>query len=556
MPGQLIRLLHTARHLRVQQMRSRVRQRVLRVLPDASRHGAEDGLEFPGCRWSQGKDLLPPAAVGIQAAAVERGALRFLNTTCEIGFPPCWEPAGPSRLWLYNLHYFDWLWSLDFAAAKAVVRDWLARHDNRRGRVGWEPYPISVRLINWCGFFFGRHHGRMQNDGEFCRVLWRSIYRQCEWLSRHLETHLLNNHYLENGAALAFAGSCFAGDQARRWCDCGMRILAEQLAEQVLPDGMHFELSPMYHGRVLYVLCLLLETEVPAIVDLVAEPVRRMARAVGRLCHPDGDIALLSDSAHGVCHAPRELLAYALRHTPPLCAEDDCGSFALPDAGYYGWQGRDGSYLIADFGKIGPDHNPGHGHADIFSFELSLNGCRVITDSGVHDYEPSAERQYCRSTAAHNTVQIEGQDQCELWDAFRVARRGYPHNVQWRCDDRGFALEGRHDGYARLPGKPMHQRQMRWDSATGLVLCDTVTAGRSIRGVSRLHLHPTCRIVAKEPRSVRVSYPKGEFNVEAYGDMAVEETAYFARFYEPQSRPCLCLIGRGHRVELQYRITM
>jgi uncharacterized heparinase superfamily protein len=366
---------------------------------------------------------------------------------------------------------------------------------------------------------------------------------------------LLGNHYLENGAALVFAGACFHGDESGRWLDKGMHILSGQVGQQILPDGVHFELSPMYHCRVLYVLALLMETGITDLVALLTEPVQRMATALGRLCHPDGQIALLSDSAQGVYHEPGHLLSYCARHLSDLTIGNDrVGGFSLPASGYRGWQGPDGTYLIADFGAIGPDHIPGHAHADMFSFELSLQGHRVVADSGVHDYEASATRQYCRSTAAHNTVEIDGQDQCELWGAFRVARRGYPHDVTWRSDDTGFTLSGWHDGYRRLPGKPVHSRQMQWKADEGLTVHDRVTGRYPVRCISRVHLHPACHVTGTGSRLVQVSYPGGTFAVEADCDIEVEETPYFERFYEARTRPCLCMIGRGCEVNIQYRI--
>lgn len=500
-------------------------------------------------------DILPPVVDGHSVSALQKGEFRFLNTSHQIGFPPRWDGDGVPRLWQYNLHYFDWLWTLDFDAGRRVVLDWIGEYASSHGRVGWEPYPVSVRLVNWCGYFFGRHQGRTQDDAGFRRVLWRSLHAQCESLCRHPETHLLNNHYLENGAALAFVGSCFGGPDAQKWLSRGLQILREQIAEQILPDGVHFELSPMYHCRVLYVLGLLMETGVAEIVDLLGHPVRRMAEALYRLCHPDGGIALFNDSAQGICHEPGPLLRHVQRHVScSSVGESAVGAFALPDAGYYGWRGSEGTYLIADFGGIGPDHNPGHGHADLFSFELSLTGSRVITDSGVHDYENSATRQYCRSTAAHNTVEIDRQNQCELWGAFRVARRGYPRDVAWHPGEQGFTLSGWHDGYRRLPGRPVHARHMEWDAADGLTVRDRITAGRAVRIVSRLHLHPACRITHAESRCVHVSYPGGSFRVQADTDIEVQQTPYYERFYDTQMRPCLCMSSQGPQIEQQYCI--
>jgi uncharacterized heparinase superfamily protein len=554
MRGQLIRLFNTARHLRWQQACGQIRRRIA-VPSGRLTSGAIWAPAYPGCRWSHPKDFLPPATEGIEADQVQQGVFRFLNTTRQIGIPPRWDCDGVPRLWQYNLHYFDWLWVLDFDAGRQAVMNWIGEYTGGPRRAGWEPYPISLRLMNWCGFFFGRFRSETESDQQFCQTLWESLYRQCQWLRGHLETHLLGNHYLENAAALVLLGSCFQGAVPRRWLDRGMRILSAQVQEQILPDGVHFELSPMYHCRVLYVLAMLMETEVAAVRDLLAEPVRRMAQALERLCHPDGRIALLSDSALGVYHEPKDLVSYIRERWTSLPAQsDECGCFSLPDAGYYGWWGSDGTYLIADYGKIGPEYIPGHGHADIFSFELSLNGSRVVTDSGVHDYESSDARRYCRSTAAHNTVEIEGQDQGELWGAFRLARRAYPRDVTWCADKNGFTLSGWHDGYKRLPGAPVHLRQMQWDANEGLTIRDSVAAIRPVRCVSRLHLDPACRVTDLNGRVARIAYPGGGFQVEGDNDIAAEQMRCFERFYETQARSCLCMRGEGSHVEMHYRI--
>src|SRR5207247_7691896 len=92
--------------------------------------------------------------------------------------------------------------------------------------------------------------------------------------------------------------------------------------------------------------------------------------------------------------------------------------WTLPAAGYFGYRNNlDSGYLVFDAGAIGPDHQPAHGHADTLSFELSHRGRRIVTDTGVFTYAPGEQRRYDRSTAAHNTVEIDRRDQSELWGA-------------------------------------------------------------------------------------------------------------------------------------------
>jgi uncharacterized heparinase superfamily protein len=207
------------------------------------------------------------------------------------------------------------------------------------------------------------------------------------------------------------------------------------------------------------------------------------------------------------------------------------GAFALRDAGYYGARAG-GSYVVCDAAPIGPDYLPGHAHGDLLSFELSLGGQRVIVDAGVHGYDGDPLRRWCRSTRAHNTVEIENADQCEFWGTFRVARRGRPRDVAWTPQPDGFRLAAWHDGYQRLAGRPRHAREFRWYDDGVLLVRDRVTAGRSVMAVARLHLHPDCTIEALAERSARVLHPGGVFVVafDGTGTLTVEESTYCPEF--------------------------
>jgi len=144
--------------------------------------------------------------------------------------------------------------------------------------------------------------------------------------------------------------------------------------------------------------------------------------------------------------------------------------------------------VIADIGEIGPDYLPGHAHADTLSFELSLRAQRVIVNSGTSLYRPSAERLRQRGTAAHNTVEVDGENSSEVWSAFRVARRARPRSIRLEPRGDSIALAGAHDGYRRLSGRPLHRRTWQLNRSS-LRITDTVEGGFR-RAVARYHLHP------------------------------------------------------------------
>ena len=513
-------LFHTIRHLRPTQIASRAYYRVADRLGTARIWNRRSGnVEIGECHWRPRTAFLPPKQQRNSEAAIGQGRFCFQNDERFVASPIDWTLAGAPLLWRYNLHYFDYLWSLEFDAGRAIAEDWIDRHAIGRGRVGWAPYPTSLRLLNWCGYFFGRHAEQTRTDSRFLRAVRESIGLQTARLSCRLEYHLLGNHLLENAAALVLVGCCFDGPHAKRWLDTGLRLLRRELQEQILSDGMHFELSPMYHSRVLYLLLSLMNVVPDDVRDWLSGFAAKMLDALACTCHPDGEIALLNDSALGVYNPLAELAEFARRLGVPWerSAIRANTSFALSNAGYFGAKTEQGHSVVCDAGKVGPDYIPGHAHGDIFSFELSLFGDRLIVDSGVYDYSNGEMRGYCRSTSAHNTVEIGGRDQCEFWDAFKVARRGRPCDVRFEKENWGFRLCGRHDGYRRQVGKPLHHREFQWFHEGILAVRDTVDSSVTTPAVSRIHLHPECLISKKTDTSLVVERSGRRFTLRFAG---------------------------------------
>ena len=539
---------HTVRPLRGRQILAQLRSRLVRLTEDPEVFAARAAPAWPGARLRPRAPFLPPAARAQPRERLLAGEFAFLNRREQVGFPPRWSAEGLPRLWGYNLHYFEYLWDLGLEAARLVSLDWIEHHPLGRGRIGWEPYPTSLRLLNWCAFFFGEHRERTEADVALRDALWSSIHLQAGWLARHLETHLLGNHLLENGAALLMAGRCFGGEAAAGWERAGRAVLEAELPEQILADGGHVERSPMYQLRVAWLLLALRNATGDALAPLLDAPLARLLRAVAELRHPDREIALFNDSAFGVYAPPDALLdAHARILGAPAPAPEGPAVFALPATGYFGASAPGGARILCDAAPVGPDYQPGHAHGDLLSFELSLAGRRVITDSGVHGYESDPLREWCRSTRAHNTVEIDGQSQCEFWSVFRVGRRARPGDVRFEPRADGFRLSAWHDGYRRLPGSPRHQRRFLWHPRGVLLVRDEVTSGRPVTARSRLHLHPDC--VVEESRGGRawVRHPGGVFQVvfAGAGELSVEPSDYCPEFGSRVARSALCFQAAG-----------
>jgi len=543
---------HTVRPLRGRQILGQLRVRLSRYTDAPVAFAARPVPAYPGARLAPRMPFLPPAARAQARAELLGGDFTFLNRRESVGFPPRWNALGAPRLWQYNLHYFEYLWDLGFDAARAAALDWIAQHRLAPGRAGWEPYPSSLRLVNWCAYFFGDERERTRADAELRDALWGSLFLQAEWLTRHLETHLLANHLLENAGALLFVGRCFEGDAARRWERIGRELLARELPEQVLDDGGHFERSPMYQLRVAWLLLALHNADEPALAPLVGDALARLLAASARLRHPDGEIALFNDSAFGVYPPPQALIEAHARITGASApvAPGTAAPFALPRTGYFGARGEGDAYLVCDAGPIGPDYQPGHAHGDLLSFELSFGGRRVLTDSGVHGYDGDPLRSFCRSTRAHNSVEIDGESQCEFWSVFRVARRAHPRDVRFEPREDGFRLSAWHDGYERLAGRPRHARRFAWHARGVLMVKDEIESGRPVTARSRLHLHPDCEVERFAGSAARIRHPGGTFSIAFAGPgaLALEDSTFCPEFGVARPRKALCFEARGARL--------
>jgi uncharacterized heparinase superfamily protein len=525
---ELGRFWRTVRHLRPVQVYGRLWFRLARPRPDLA---PAPHIRLGAATWH------PPACRAPSMTAP--GAFRFLNEGGTLAAHGWDDPALP-KLWRYNQHYFDDL-NAEGALARApwhqaLIVDWIAANPPGHGS-GWEPYPTSLRIVNWVKWALAGH--TLDDDMR------HSLAVQTRWLSRRLEWHLLGNHLFANAKALVFAGLYFDGPEALGWLAKGAQILAREVPEQILPDGGQFELSPMYHALA-----------VEDMLDLV-----NIARAFGRedlaeswrarlpamldwlavMTHPDGELAFFNDTAIGIAPTGDRIIAYAksLGFAPPTLPD---GPQHLVASGYARLSAGQ-AVVIVDLAPIGPDYLPGHAHADTLSFEVSLQCKRVIVNSGTSVYGLGPERLRQRGTAAHSTLMLDGQDSSEVWSGFRVGRRARPRGVRVATDGPVQLAEGAHDGYRHLSGAPLHRREWQL-CATGMVLTDRVE-GRGAHHIEvRFHLAPGHCAEILPDGAVHVTQERGQGVMTLTTDgatLAVEPSSWHPQFGQSLPSQVICL---------------
>ncbi len=504
------RLLRTVRHLRVSQMLWRLRYAAERRWPPAWRrsHGLrawrppdlpsvrDDFPHGPSVPRRPCSSLKQPFAV----RDIEAGVFDLLGKRVEIGHEsPDWRLGDHNRdrLWTVTLHYHEWVAALAEAAGGEEARaetatlllrhylsDWIRRcpwHRPGSGALAWNAYAIATRLEWWIrGYLVSRSRvfaPAPELEGAFLRSLWQ----QAAYLSEHVEWDLRGNHLLRDAVGLAWAGRFFDGDQPRVWLRQATDLAVEQAAEQVLPDGGHFERSPGYHVEVmedLLILASLLEDAGRGDACVARAKLRRtwadMAEYLAWMRHPDGDVPLFNDASLRGAGAVSDLLGLGERIGISVAASPRRGGRYFAETGMAVWHGDPWS-LFFDLGPVGPDVQPGHAHADTLTIESSFAGRRLFVDTGTSGYDDDPRRAYDRSTEAHNTLCVDDTDSSEMWKIFRVGRRARPRGVAVEIRAGAMNATGGHDGYDHLRGRPRHHREVAVIDGGPLTLVDRAT---------------------------------------------------------------------------------
>lgn len=469
----------TARHLKLRQVLGRLVFQVGASLPKEA--------PAPGLRPRSGEWILPPCK---PAGFVPPDRFRFLNRErplSEVG----WDSPREEKLWRYNLHYFDYL-NVEGAAElgsnhASLACRWIEENRPPVG-TGWEPYPTSLRIVNWMKWQLTRERAEPWMNA--------SLAMQVRWLVRRLEWHLLGNHLFANAKALFLAGLFFKGPEADAWRSKGAAILNEELPEQVLGDGGQFELTPMYHllafedvlDLMVFIRCFgAPDRATRELGDNLQHIVSSMWQWADVMRFRSGRLPRFNDTADGIAPAYSELerVATALGIDHP--GANTSAILLLPDTGYVRVEWPDARAFL-DVAAVGPDYLPGHAHADTLSLELELGDRMLLVNRCTSCYGLSQRRVYERGTAAHNTVELAGCNSSETWSGFRVGRRARPFGLEVAGDSVSCA----HDGYRFLPGRPFHRRHIS-RAARGLRIDDSVSCGA--RAVARFHLAPGVQAV-------------------------------------------------------------
>ncbi|MCC6537723.1 MAG: alginate lyase family protein [Bryobacterales bacterium] len=432
-------------------------------------------------------------------AGILNGRFTFNHETHTLhpGFDWTANPSSDIE-WQILLHKFYYAPALVRAwrntGEARYLHQWMTLTDAWIAQVPVDFLPADVagrRLQNWVSAWHYVADAAELPAGFRARFT-ASVAAQAEWLSRNLTP--ARNHRTLELLALFMVSVAFADlSGAPRWAALARVAITENLQSDFRPDGVHCEQSTGYHHIVLRNAIAFARLAAMNAVEMPAEfhaAIRRALDFALYIHRPDGLIPSLSDGDNGSYLALLET-GYELfgdENYRWVATRGQAGRApqarlkAFPDGGYYilrsGWGERERydaeRYLVFDCGPLGEGN---HGHFDLLSFEWYGDGRALVVDPGRYTYDESGGANWrvaFRSTAAHNTVTVDGRNQTR----YEFHKRKF----KVRGPEPGYQLLGfgSRDGYDFVRGRAesfeydvVHEREIRFSrGGTYLVVLD------------------------------------------------------------------------------------
>jgi hypothetical protein len=418
------------------------------------------------------------------------------------------------------------------------LRSWMDNNPYPNG-INWiSGIEIGIRLVNLVyslKFLAGESLARGEQEllTEFVSLSGRHLYR---YRSKYSSCA---NHAVAEALGMFVAGLSFPHiEGAAKWKKSGKSVLEREITRQIHPDGSSFEHSVPYllfvSEHFLVYLSLCREHCEPHGAH-VGERLKASLEFISSIVDINGNFPFIGDGDDGILlkfGTTSQDHLYSLLNTgailfdnPSWILEDayyDLKTFCLlggdsrgdwellrertnrrnsgvqhfPDAGIVTIRDKYDSLFVGNGGRLGLEPLGGHGHADALSFWLSVDGHPIIVDPGTYLYHSGGKwRTYFRSTSAHSTIRVDGQDQAPILSDFMFGSFYSIKDVQLEESNERVVWSAEHDGYTRLEDPVIHKRRITCFKNNGEFIIDDLLSCRGMHSVESLvHFHPNCRV--------------------------------------------------------------
>lgn len=360
------------------------------------------------------------------------GEVDFLFDPTEIK-----GPRNHEWLWQFNRHSYwshmaraytathDESYAVSFRSQllKWIAQTYIPEHWNAPGSA-WRTIECGIRLLGtWQISFDGFRRSESIEDVTLLLMI-ASMHRQ----SVHLAAHPTTRNWLmmEMNGVYTFSALFpeLADSESNR--RLATELLVTELENQILPDGMHCELSPDYQSVVLscaknfYRIAAELgyKNDIPKNFEealkntvnaavLLSTPALTQPRTNDTYTIPTDRFTLMAEQLFGKTPVYDFINSKRARGQAPNGAT---ASAFLPYAGFAAMRsdwGADATYLCFDVGPLGCAHV----HQDKLNINIYKGNEELLFDDGGGQYEISRTRDYSLSAYGHNTVLVDGEAQ-------------------------------------------------------------------------------------------------------------------------------------------------
>lgn len=471
---------------------------------------------------------------------------------------------------------FAWLWTDPQRYGEVFLtqwRHWLQHNPVARG-VNWVcAMDVALRAVSWTAALAAWGHtwdrATLDEMGAALALHGEFVRDNLEWIIGDR-----TNHYFSDITGLAVISAAL-GDYppAREWAALAARELRREILRQFAPDGLDRECSSTYHRLMVELATLGWRACQVAGHDLGSEVRQRLVRAyeaLDVLCDASGHGPLIGDNDSGrvfplVQRADTELryllpLGAALLDAPHLAVVPPCPEVALlagpaaleattgttdaapavagralPDSGIFAL-GRGGDRLIVRCGPLTSPPTGTHRHLDQLSITLAVGGQALLVDPGQYCYTtwPGWRVRFI-STFAHNTIFVDDEEQCRLFDlgrsSYTIIPETRPRLLQWEATSDHARFVGEHRGYARLRGGgPVRREVCYTPTRRAWQMTDDLALRGPHRVQWRFHLHPDATLTGA---GVTWQVQRGGSTLHIQGELAGVQGRAADAWYAP-----------------------
>lgn len=431
------------------------------------------------------------------------------------------------------------------------VRNWMDTNPYPRG-INWiSGIEIGIRIVNLFYMLKYLPSNRLSQNHKQLILNFVSVhaYHLYRYPSKYSSCA---NYAIAEALGLFIAGLCFPSlKNAYNWKAFGKKVLEREVTRQIYSDGSSFEHTIPYlqfvadHFLVYYLICKEYNESINAEIE---KRLKAVCSFVSCIVDINGNIPMIGDDDEG--HLLRlwfgehnnflSLLntGSILFNRPdwihPSASLDSKTLLQLGGSARSKWEklkkeeswriktryfdnaglgvishSKKGKEIkfVGNSGSLGLEPMSGHGHADALSFFLSIDGQPVFIDTGTYLYHSGGKwRRFFRSTAAHNTIQVDGQDQAEQLADFMFGDFYNVRNIHWSEREDRIDWGAEHSGYKRLADPVVHRREVSYIKREySFKVTDTLKC-RGNHDVKLLfHLHPDIEVLSEGKNTFRLS---------------------------------------------------